>query len=198
MSDSAYIHPTAVIIGGVTIGRGSSVWPCAVIRGDLSPITIESYTSIQDNAVIHCDMAHPVRIGNFVTVGHGAVIHGCNVGDCCVIGINSVVLNGTIVGSGSIVAAGAVVKENTVIPPFSLAVGNPAIIKEHRYSDYAIPLESALIYFRMSVLCRDDAKISSSEVQMIYGYAKAEALRLNELIQREGRTASGLDIQNFY
>jgi len=122
---SAFIAETAVVLGDVAIGRESSVWFHAVVRGDMASITIGERTNIQDGAVVHADPGYPATIGDGVTVGHGAVIHGATVEDDVLIGIRAVVLNGAVIGEGSIVGAGAVVTEGTVIPPRSLVLGVP-------------------------------------------------------------------------
>lgn len=123
--DKTYIAEGAVLVGNVTMEEYSSVWHNAVARGDINSIKIGRYTNIQDNAVIHVEDTQPATIGDYVTVGHGAILHGCEVEDHCLIGMGSIVLNGAVIGRGSIIAAGALVKENEVIPPFSLVVGVP-------------------------------------------------------------------------
>jgi carbonic anhydrase/acetyltransferase-like protein (isoleucine patch superfamily) len=127
---SAYIDPSAQVIGDVAVGERSSVWPNVSIRGDVNSIRIGEETSIQDNTVLHCDpVTFPLVIGNRVTVGHGAVIHGCTVEDESLIGIGAVVLNGARIGQGSVIAAGAVVPEGMQIPPGSMVMGIPAKVK---------------------------------------------------------------------
>ncbi len=126
--ETVYIHETASRMGDVKIGEYSSLWPAASVRGDFSPITIGRCTSIQDGCVLHSTPANRVTVGDFVTVGHGAVLHGCTVEDYCMIGMNATVLDGAVIGRGSIVAAGAVVREGTQVPPGSFAAGLPARI----------------------------------------------------------------------
>lgn len=126
IDEKAFIAEGGKVIGKVKLNEFSSVWHNAVIRGDVNSIEIGKYSNIQDNSVVHVADDHPTLIGDFVTVGHGAVIHGCNIEDCCLIGINAVILDGAVVGKGSIVAAGAVVKGGEIIPPHSLVVGVPA------------------------------------------------------------------------
>ncbi len=123
---SAFIAPGAIIIGDVTIGAESSVWFGAILRGDIAQIVIGRGTNIQDGAVVHVDIGRPTFIGDGVTVGHGAVLHGCTVGDNVLIGIRAVVLTGAVIGENSLIGAGAVVTEGTVIPPNSLVLGVPA------------------------------------------------------------------------
>lgn len=124
--ETAFIHDDAVVLGNVTIGRRASVWPTAVIRADCDRIAIGDDSNVQDGAVIHCDDGIPCTIGNRVTVGHRAVVHGADVQDDCLIGIGAIVLNKAVIGRGSLVGSGAVVTEGTVIPPGSLVLGIPA------------------------------------------------------------------------
>lgn len=121
-----YIHPSAVVIGNVTLGRDASVWPTAVVRGDIAEVVIGDETNVQDGTIIHVDEGLPVRVGHRVTIGHRAVIHGCTIEDNCLIGIGAVVLNGAVIGTGSVVGAGAVVPEGMRVPPGSLVLGVPA------------------------------------------------------------------------
>ena len=120
-----YIHPSAVIIGSVTLGRDASVWPTAVLRGDIDAIVIGDETNVQDGVIVHVDFGRPVRVGHRVTIGHRAVIHGCTIEDDCLIGIGAIVLNGAIIGTGSVIGAGAVVPEGMIVPPGSLVLGVP-------------------------------------------------------------------------
>lgn len=127
---SAYIDPSAQVIGNVTIGERSSVWPNVVIRGDINSITIGEESNVQDNSVLHCDPGEfRLVIGDRVTVGHLAMVHGCTIEDNCLIGIGAIILNGAHVGKGSVVAAGALVPEGMQIPPASMVMGVPAKIR---------------------------------------------------------------------
>ncbi len=123
---SAFIAGSADVIGDVEIGENSSVWFQAVLRGDIEPIRVGANSNIQDGSVVHTVLGAPVVVGDWVTVGHRAVLHGCKIEDHCLIGMGAVVLNSARVGEGSIVAAGALVLENTVIPARSLYLGAPA------------------------------------------------------------------------
>ncbi len=116
----------ARIVGDVRIGEGSSVWYNAVLRGDIEPITVGKCSNIQDNCVVHSTRGFPVEIGDLVSVGHAAVLHGCRVMDNVLIGMNSTVLNGAVIGENSIVGAGAVVTEGKEFPGGSLILGVPA------------------------------------------------------------------------
>ncbi|MBI3406394.1 MAG: gamma carbonic anhydrase family protein [Acidobacteria bacterium] len=129
---TAYIDPAAVVIGDVTIGEYSSVWPCVVIRGDVNWIRIGARTNIQDGAVCHVMRDEwPLELGDNVTVGHGAVLHGCTIESRCLIGMGSIILNGAKIGTGTIVAAGTLVPEGTVVPPGSLFMGHPGKFRRH-------------------------------------------------------------------
>jgi carbonic anhydrase/acetyltransferase-like protein (isoleucine patch superfamily) len=127
---SAYIDPSAQVIGDVEVGERSSIWPNATLRGDVISIRVGAESNIQDNAVLHGDVdSYPALVGDRVTVGHSAVIHGCVVEDDCVIGIGAILLNGARIGRGSVIAAGTVVPENMEIPPGSLVMGVPAKVR---------------------------------------------------------------------
>lgn len=133
---SAYIDSSAQIIGDVVIGERTSVWPNVSIRGDVNHIRIGDETSIQDNTVVHVDrLTYPCLIGNRVTVGHSAVLHGCIVEDGALIGIGAIVLNGATIGAGAIVAAGALVPEGMDIPANMLVMGTPAKVKRSVTAD---------------------------------------------------------------
>ncbi len=123
---TAFIHESAVVVGDVTLGPRVSVWPCAVIRGDVNRVAVGDESNVQDGAVLHCDREFPCTVGRRVTIGHRAVVHGATVEDGALIGIGAVVLNGAVIGSGSLVGAGAIVSEGTVVPPHSLVLGVPA------------------------------------------------------------------------
>jgi len=123
---SAYIDPQAILIGDITIGEHSSIWPGVVVRGDVNYIRIGARTNIQDGSVCHVMRdTHPLVLGDNVTIGHGVVLHGCTIESRCLIGMGSIILNGAKIGAGSIVAAGTLVPEGTVVPPGSLFMGHP-------------------------------------------------------------------------
>ncbi|MGH9558581.1 MAG: gamma carbonic anhydrase family protein [Bryobacteraceae bacterium] len=126
IAPSAYIDPSAQVIGDVIVGERSSIWPNASVRGDLGPIRIGAETSIQDNCALHLDIGFHLTIGDRVTVGHSVTLHGCTVEDDTLIGIGSTVLNGARIGKGSVVAAGSLVPEGMEIPPSTLVMGIPA------------------------------------------------------------------------
>jgi carbonic anhydrase/acetyltransferase-like protein (isoleucine patch superfamily) len=128
----AYVHPDAIIIGSVTIGANSSVWPGAVLRGDDGEIIVGQRTSVQDNSVIHTTLEHPTTIGDDCVIGHMVHLEACTIEPWCLIGVGSIVLHRVVVNSWAIVAANAVVLNDTIVPSGALAVGTPAVIKEGR------------------------------------------------------------------
>jgi len=123
---SAYIAETADVIGDVEIGENASVWFTCVLRGDIERIHVGANSNIQDGSIVHTMLGAPTILGDWVTVGHRAVLHGCTIERHCLIGMGAVLLNDVKVGEGSIIAAGALVPERTVIPPRSLYMGIPA------------------------------------------------------------------------
>ncbi|HXI22001.1 MAG TPA: gamma carbonic anhydrase family protein [Gemmatimonadales bacterium] len=122
---SAYIAPSALVMGDVALGEESSVWYGAVLRGDMAPIRIGTRTCLQDGTIVHVDEGVPCTVGDRVGVGHRVILHGCTVGDDCLIGMGSILLNGAVVGRGSLVAAGALLTEGTRVPPGSVVMGMP-------------------------------------------------------------------------
>jgi carbonic anhydrase/acetyltransferase-like protein (isoleucine patch superfamily) len=123
---TAFIAPGAVVVGDVTLGARSSVWFNAVLRGDVDRIEVGEDSNIQDGSVVHMDEGSPALIGARVTIGHGAIIHGCVIEDDCLIGMGAVVLSGARIGAGSLIGAGALVREKQSIAPGSVALGMPA------------------------------------------------------------------------
>jgi carbonic anhydrase/acetyltransferase-like protein (isoleucine patch superfamily) len=124
-----FVAPTASVIGDVTLQAGASVWYGAVLRGDVERIEVGAQANIQDNCTLHADPGFPVSIGERVSVGHNAVVHGATVGDDCLIGMGATVLNGAVIGAGSLVAAQALVPQGMQVPPRSLVAGVPAKVK---------------------------------------------------------------------
>jgi carbonic anhydrase/acetyltransferase-like protein (isoleucine patch superfamily) len=126
LSQGVYIAKTAVVIGDVTLGAHSSVWYGAVLRGDINRIVVGHHTNIQDNAVLHLADDLACIVGNWVTVGHGAIVHACKVGDEVLVGMGAVILDGAVIGKQSLIGAKALVKQGMKIPPGSLVLGAPA------------------------------------------------------------------------
>lgn len=124
---SCYVDPSAQVIGDVVLGENSSLWMNTVVRGDVHYIRIGSNSNVQDCSVLHgMRHKHPVEVGEYVTIGHNATVHGCVIEDACLIGIGAVILNGAHIGEGSIIAAGALIPEGTIVPPRTLWAGLPA------------------------------------------------------------------------
>lgn len=129
VAPSAYVDPSAQIIGDVWVGERSSIWPCAALRGDVGAIRVGDDANIQDCSVLHQDEGFPMIVGDRVTVGHSVTLHGCIVEDDCVIGIGSTILNGARVGAGSVIGAGALVPEGMQVPAGSVVMGVPGKVR---------------------------------------------------------------------
>jgi len=146
---SAFIAPNTTVMGDVTVGARSSVFFGAVIRAEKAPIVIGDETNIQDNCVLHVDPGMPMTIGDGVTVGHGAILHSCTVGDNSLIGIGAIVLNEAVIGRDCIIAAGALVPPRAVIPDRSMVMGSPAKVRRQlTEDDIAANRQSADFYVR--------------------------------------------------
>ena len=124
----AYVAPGAFLAGTVRLGARVSVWPSSSLRGDIAPIEIGEESNVQDNAVIHVATGRGVSVGRRVTIGHGAIVHACTIGDESLIGMGAIILDGAIIGERCLVGAHATVLMNTIIPPGSMVVGSPARI----------------------------------------------------------------------
>ena len=158
---SSYIHPSAVVCGNVSLGEDVSIWPCAVLRGDIAPIIIGDRSNIQDNACVHVNYNCPALIGRGVTVGHGAVVHGSKIGDNCLIGMNAVVLESEI-GPNCLIAAGAVVTAGKNIPAGSLVMGVPAkVVRELTEDEMNTILQNAREYVKLGQQFKDNAELLS-------------------------------------
>jgi carbonic anhydrase/acetyltransferase-like protein (isoleucine patch superfamily) len=144
---TAWLAPTAVVIGQANIGAETSVFYGAVVRADMDAVSLGPGSNLQDNVVVHTDFGFPTWIGAGVSVGHSAVVHGCMIDDYCLIGMNATVLNGAVVGTGSLIAAGSVVLEGTRIPPRSLVAGVPGKVRrELTEEEYAKVVRNAEHY----------------------------------------------------
>ena len=128
IDSTVFVADGAIILGDVTLAKDSSVWYNATIRGDRGSITIGEGSNVQDNAVLHVDKKYNVQIGSFVTIGHGAIVHGATIDDNTVIGMGAIILNGAKIGKNCIVGAGTLITQNKVIPDNSLVIGNPGRI----------------------------------------------------------------------
>lgn len=129
IDDSAWIAPGATVIGDVKLGAEVGIWYGAVVRGDIESIAVGARSNIQDNCSLHADPGSPLRIGERVSVGHNATLHGCSIGEDVLVGMGSRVLNGAVIGEGSLIAAGAVVPEGMQVPAGSLVAGVPAKVR---------------------------------------------------------------------
>lgn len=125
IADSAFVAASAVVIGDVRLAEHASVWPLCVLRGDIQSIVVGEGSNVQDGSIVHLANDFGVRIGRYVTVGHGAMIHACTIEDECLIGMRATVLDGAVIGAGSIVGAGAVVTKGMQVPPNSVVMGLP-------------------------------------------------------------------------
>lgn len=126
IADSAFVAPGAVVIGNVSVGEESSIWFHTVVRGDIAPITIGDRSSVQDCTVVHVNMDAPTVVGNDVTIGHSALVHGTTIHDGVLVGMGAIVMSYSEIGAGAVIAAGAVITERTVVPPQAVMVGTPA------------------------------------------------------------------------
>lgn len=148
--DKVYIDTTAVIIGDVTIEAGVSIWPFAVLRGDLNSIVVGEGSNVQDHVAVHGNADSPNVIGKNVSIGHGAVIHGVTIGDNCIIGMHSTLMNGAVIGEECIIGGGALITGGTNIPPRSVVVGLPGkIIKQGDTTIKQRALENAAEYHKL-------------------------------------------------
>lgn len=126
---TAFVAPNSTVIGDVVLGENTTVWYNAVLRGDIDRIVVGDNTNIQEGCIIHCKKGADVRIGSHVTVGHGAILHSCHIGNNTLIGMGAIVLDDSVVGNNCLVAAGSVVTPRTKIPDGSLIAGSPAVVK---------------------------------------------------------------------
>lgn len=147
MKNQVYIAPTAVVTGEVNLGENVNIWYGAVLRGDSGAITVGDHTNIQENCVVH----EETKIGSYCTVGHGAIVHGCTIGDNCLIGMGAIVLDGAVLGDGCLVGAGAVVTGKTNAPAGSVLLGSPAkIVKTLTQEQIADQRQGALHYLELA------------------------------------------------
>lgn len=149
--ESVYVAEGARIVGDVTVGPDCGVWYNAVLRGDEGPITVGAGTNLQDCCVVHCDIGFPVTIGGHATIGHGAVVHGCTIGDRALVGMGATILSGAKIGKDAMVAAGALVPGNLEVPDGMLAVGCPAKVKRAlTEEEIRMNCENTALYVRMA------------------------------------------------
>lgn len=159
---SVFVAPHAFVFGDVVVGKDSSLWPGASLRGDMGPIRIGRASSIQDSCSIHLQPGSTVEVGDLATIGHGAVLHGCKIGNCSVVGMNATVLDNAVIGDCCIVAAGSVVKGGFTAPDFSLVAGNPVQIKTVKVEPF-MNWYGALMYAAMASLYKEGLKSFSMD-----------------------------------
>ncbi|MGW3014194.1 gamma carbonic anhydrase family protein [Streptomyces sp. NPDC001219] len=157
VDQKAFTAPTSVVLGEVTMGPGASVWYHTVLRADCGPIVLGADSNIQDNCTVHVDPGFPVTVGERVSVGHNAVIHGCTVEDDVLIGMGATVLNGAHIGAGSLVAAQALVPQGMRVPPGSLVAGVPAKVKRELTDEEREGIKlNATMYLELAARHRED------------------------------------------
>jgi len=163
IAESAWIAPTATLAGQVTIEEGASVWFGASLRADNEPITIGPNSNVQDNAAFHVDVGCPVTLGEGVSVGHGAIVHGSTVGDYVLVGMGAILMNRSVIGSETLIAAGALVTEGMQIPPRSLVAGVPAKVRRELTDDEVAKLHhNAEVYTQHRELYRNGRVVDQS------------------------------------
>ena len=159
VAPGCFVAESAALVGDVTMGENASVWYGAAVRGDAGPIVIGRGANVQDCAVLHCDPGFPLTLGENVTVGHSAIVHGAVVEDHVLIGMHAILMNGCHIGEGSIIAAGALVKEGQRIPAGSLAVGAPArVLRPVSAEQRELILQSAAHYIALAEKHREEEK----------------------------------------
>lgn len=159
IAPSAFVAKNATVIGSVSIGKDASLWFGAVVRGDMAEIVIGDGSNVQDNAVVHVDFGKPSIIGNGVTVGHGAIIHGAIVKNDVLIGMGSILLNGAVIGENSVIGAGTVVTEGFEVPPNSLVLGVPGkIIRQLKAEEVERIKDAARVYVEYAREYKNEGK----------------------------------------
>lgn len=162
IASTVYEAAGSVVEGDVTIGEDCGLWYNAVVRGDEDSITIGKHTNVQDNATIHEDAGYPVKIGNGVTIGHNAIVHGCTIGDNSLIGMGAIVLDGAKIGKNCIIGAGALVTHNTEIPDGHMAFGSPAkVVRVCTDEEIAANKHNAKVYVDLAREARTSSLIEA-------------------------------------
>lgn len=148
--EDTFIADSADVLGDVIIGEGSSIWYSTVVRGDIENIKIGKYTNIQDNSTVHTETNIPTTLGDYTVVGHNAIVHGCTIGDNCLIGMGSIILNSAVIGDNSIIAAGSLITEGKIIPPNSLVMGTPGkVVRQVTESEIEHIKKNAIRYYEL-------------------------------------------------
>lgn len=163
MGNGVYVAPGAHVMGKVILKDNASVWFNVVLRGDCDPITIGEGSNVQDGSILHTDYGFPLNVGKGVTIGHKVMLHGCEIGDYSLIGINAVVLNGAKIGHHCIIGANALVTEGMEIPDYSLVIGSPAKVIKQLNQDQALMLEKSAEHYQKNALYFAENLIPSAE-----------------------------------
>lgn len=164
VAKNVYIAPGAQIIGDTEIGEKSSIWPNAIVRGDMAKITIGRRTNIQDNSTLHVDHGHPLTIGDDVTVGHNAILHGCTIENNALVGMGAIVLDGAKVGEQALIGAGALVPPGKEIPARSLVVGSPCkVVRELKEEELTALKQSPITYAEKAEVYRTQMQPAEDE-----------------------------------
>ena len=159
IADDVYIAPDAYVIGRVSVGAQSSIWFGSTLRGDNEPITVGRAVNIQEHSVLHADIGNPVVLGDYVSLGHHALVHSALLEDHVLVAMNAVVLSGAKIGSGSIIAANALVPEGKEIPPRSLVVGTPGkVVRDVTEAEYGRIIRTAEAYVGLAARYRQSAQ----------------------------------------
>lgn len=147
LDEPIYIDPSSTVIGNVELCDHVSVWPHAVIRGDPTAIRIGSWTNIQDSCIVHAEHEHITRVGEYCVVGHGAIVHGCTIGDGCMVGMGSIIMNGVTVGKSCVIGAGTLLTEGKCFPPGSLVLGSPGKVVRALSPDESAQIKEDAKYY---------------------------------------------------
>lgn len=186
IDEQAYIHPTSLIYGKVSIGQGASLWPYSVIRSEVSEVVIGDYTNIQDFTMIHIGDNTGTYIGSHCSITHHCTIHGCTIGDNCLIGINTTIMDGCVIGDNCIIAGHSFLKEGTVIPDNSIVMGTPGKVVRTQ-NNYLRCRMNAFMYYRNSLAYAKDEHREWANDECLAA-ASAEVNRLNaELKELEAK-----------
>jgi carbonic anhydrase/acetyltransferase-like protein (isoleucine patch superfamily) len=184
-SEAAWIHESAAVFGNVAIGEGASLWPGVVIRAELQSVTIGRFVNLQDHVMVHIGYATPTVIGDYASITHRVVLHGCTIGENCLIGIGATIMDGAVIGANSIVAGHAFVREGQVIPPNSIVMGTPA--KVVRTADNFVANRLNAWLFKRNAMAYEICNHRAWTVSEFEFASKAERARL-EALHADGRT----------
>jgi carbonic anhydrase/acetyltransferase-like protein (isoleucine patch superfamily) len=183
---AAFIHPSAHVYGNVEIGEGASLWPCAVVRAESRVVRIGRFTNLQDHVMLHVGYHAPTIVGDYCSITHRVVLHGCTIGDNCLIGIGATVMEGAVIGENSIVAGHSFVADNTIVPPNSIVMGTPAKVVRTVNSFVANHINALLYHRNALAYARGDHRAwDGPEYQAEMARWKSEAER--QFAQRYGR-----------